>query len=312
MQVHYGTARIETPRPVVTIGSFDGVHLGHISVIKALNARARAFGGESVIITFEPHPREVLYPDEPKPGILTTLPEKRAVLEACGVDHLVVLNFTPAFARLSYEDFVRQVLVERIGVRGLVMGYDHHFGYERAGNFERLQELSRRYGFFLEREAVFEADSENVSSTKIRQALAEGNVVCVTRFLGRPYSFTGKVVAGSQLGRQLGFPTANLVVDDARKLLPARGVYAVRVRLTDGRVLGGMLNVGTRPTVASDESELTLEVHLFDFSGDLYGSMLSVHLVAHLRAEQPFPSLSSLQVQLQQDQLAALRELTKE
>ena len=312
MQVHYGTARIETPRPVVTIGSFDGVHLGHISVIKALNARARAFGGESVIITFEPHPREVLYPDEPKPGILTTLPEKRAVLEACGVDHLVVLNFTPAFARLSYEDFVRQVLVERIGVRGLVMGYDHHFGYERAGNFERLQELSRRYGFFLEREAVFEADSENVSSTKIRQALAEGNVACVTRFLGRPYSFTGKVVAGSQLGRQLGFPTANLVVDDARKLLPARGVYAVRVRLTDGRVLGGMLNVGTRPTVASDESELTLEVHLFDFSGDLYGSMLSVHLVAHLRAEQPFPSLSSLQVQLQQDQLAALRELTKE
>ena len=184
MKVHYGIENIDIHCPVVTIGSFDGVHLGHACVIRHLREKAAAVGGESVIISFEPHPREVLYPLERKPGILTTLEEKVEILERYGVGHLVVLRFTLDFARQSYADFVRDVLVGRLRMRGLVVGYDHRFGKDRAGDYESLRELSRRYGFFLERESAFEEDDVNVSSTKIRNALAVGDIALVNRFLG--------------------------------------------------------------------------------------------------------------------------------
>ena len=172
MKVHYGVENIEINRPVLTIGSFDGVHLGHLSVIEHLKEKARQMGGESVIISFEPHPREVLYPMEKKPGILTTLPEKISILERCGIDHLIILEFTRELSELSYAEFVELILIGRIGIKALVVGYDHRFGKDRTGNFENLQQLSRKYHFLLEQEKVFVTEHVNVSSTKIRNALA--------------------------------------------------------------------------------------------------------------------------------------------
>ena len=226
MKVHYGVENIEIRCPVVTIGSFDGVHLGHACVIQHLKEKAASIDGESVIISFEPHPREVLYPREQKIGILTTLEEKIAILEKYGVDHLIILKFTLEFAQQSYNDFVKKTLIDKIKIKGLVVGYDHRFGKDRAGNFENLQELANKYGFFLEKEVVFEEDDVNVSSTKIRNALAVGDISTVNRFLGYPYSITGEVVYGHHLGHKIGFPTANIQVSDERKLLPAIGVYA--------------------------------------------------------------------------------------
>ena len=306
MKVHYGIENIDIHCPVVTIGSFDGVHLGHACVIRHLREKAAAVGGESVIISFEPHPREVLYPLERKPGILTTLEEKVEILERYGVGHLVVLRFTLDFARQSYADFVRDVLVGRLRMRGLVVGYDHRFGKDRAGDYESLRELSRRYGFFLERESAFEEDDVNVSSTKIRNALAVGDIALVNRFLGYAYSFTGTVVPGRRLGREMGFPTANIALPDERKLLPAPGVYAVRVEV-GGETRGGMLNIGVRPTVSSD-GVVTREVHIFDFDRQIYGSTVTVRLIARVRGEQKFADISELRSQLLHDK-EQVREL---
>lgn len=307
MKVHYGVENIEINRPVLTIGSFDGVHLGHLSVIEHLKEKARQMGGESVIISFEPHPREVLYPMEKKPGILTTLPEKISILERCGIDHLIILEFTRELSELSYAEFVESILIGRIGIKALVVGYDHRFGKDRTGNFENLQQLSRKYHFLLEQEKVFVTEHVNVSSTKIRNALAIGDIRQVNLFLGYPYSVTGEVIEGHRLGRKLGFPTANLQVDNERKLLPANGVYVVRVKVGE-EVHPGMLNIGIRPTVSND-GRTSLEVHLFDFARDIYRQMLTVDFVARLRGEQKFDGMDELKEQLERDKKEAIRLL---
>ncbi|WP_294140324.1 bifunctional riboflavin kinase/FAD synthetase [uncultured Sanguibacteroides sp.] len=307
MKVHYGVENIEINRPVVTIGSFDGVHLGHLSVIEHLKEKARQMGGESVIISFEPHPREVLYPMEKKPGILTTLSEKISILERCGIDHLIILAFTRELSELSYAEFVKQILIDRIGIKALVVGYDHRFGKDRTGNFENLQHLSQKYHFLLEQEKVFVTEHVNVSSTKIRNALAIGDIRQVNLFLGYPYSVTGEVIEGHRLGRKLGFPTANLQVDNERKLLPANGVYVVRVKVGE-EVYSGMLNIGIRPTVSND-GKTSLEVHLFDFARDIYRQTLTVDFVARLRGEQKFDGVDELKEQLERDREEAVRLL---
>ncbi|KIO44343.1 MULTISPECIES: bifunctional riboflavin kinase/FAD synthetase [Sanguibacteroides] len=307
MKVHYGVENIEINRPVLTIGSFDGVHLGHLSVIEHLKEKARQMGGESVIISFEPHPREVLYPMEKKPGILTTLPEKISILERCGIDHLIILEFTRELSELSYAEFVELILIGRIGIKALVVGYDHRFGKDRTGNFENLQQLSRKYHFLLEQEKVFVTEHVNVSSTKIRNALAIGDIRQVNLFLGYPYSVTGEVIEGHRLGRKLGFPTANLQVDNERKLLPANGVYVVRVKVGE-EVYSGMLNIGIRPTVSND-GRTSLEVHLFDFARDIYRQVLTVDFVARLRGEQKFDGVDELKEQLERDKKEAVRLL---
>lgn len=299
MKVHYGIDGLDICNPVVTIGSFDGVHLGHACVIRHLNAKAAEIGGESVIISFEPHPREVLYPLEKKPGILTTLEEKVAILERYGVDHLVVMRFTLEFARQSYSDFVRDVLIGKLHMRGLVVGYDHRFGKDREGNFETLQALSEEYHFFLEKEHVFLENNVNVSSTKIRNALSVGDIALVNDFLGYAYSMTGKVVPGQHLGHKIGFPTANICLADSRKLLPAVGVYAVEV-IIETEAHFGMLNIGIRPTV-SKSGIITLEVNIFDFDRDIYGEMVTVRFVARVRGERKFDSIEELKAQLQVD-----------
>ena len=309
MVVHDGIARIGLRNPVVTMGSFDGLHLGHQRVIRCLLDTADELGGESVVITFEPHPREVLYPMEKKPGILTTLEEKIALLEQYGVEHLVVLNFTAELGRLEYADFVREILVEALKIKGLVVGYDHRFGKDRAGSFSRLQQLAARYHFHLKEQPVFEANDVNVSSTKIRNALAIGDVRQVNAFLGYHYTFSGRVVDGEKLGRSIGFPTANLHLPNDRKLLPAAGVYVV-YGTVDHERYAGVLNIGIRPTVSS-HGTLSLEVHLFDFDRDIYGQDVTVQLLDRLRGEQKFNDIRELTRQLEKDKVEALRRLAE-
>ena len=307
MKVHYGVENIEIKCPVVTIGSFDGVHLGHACVIQHLKEKAASIDGESVIISFEPHPREVLYPREQKIGILTTLEEKITILEKYGVDHLIILKFTLEFAQQSYNDFVKKILIDKLKIKGLVVGYDHRFGKDRAGNFENLQELANKYGFFLEKEVVFEEDDVNVSSTKIRNALTVGDITTVNRFLGYLYSITGKVVYGHHLGHKIGFPTANIQVSDERKLLPAIGVYAVKV-IIGQEIFNGMLNIGIRPTVSND-GQVSCEVYIFDFSQDLYGKTITINFINRIRGERKFNDIEELRAQLQKDQEKILKLL---
>lgn len=300
MKVHYGVENIDITSPVVTVGSFDGVHLGHVCVIEHLKEKAAIIRGESVIISFEPHPRELLYPQEKKMGILTTIEEKIILLEKHGIDHLIVLKFTHEFAQQSYLDFVKNILVDKIKIKGLVVGYDHRFGKNRAGNFENLQELSHKYGFFLEKEVAFEEDHENISSTKIRNALNIGDITRVNRFLGYPYAVTGKVVRGHQLGYAIGFPTANIELLDRRKLFPAIGVYAVKVFI-DTQIFNGMLNVGIRPTV-SNEKCISCEVYIFNFNRNIYGETITVNFITRIRGEKKFKDIDELRIQLKKDQ----------
>lgn len=299
MHIHYGPDNLHIESPVVTMGSFDGVHKGHVKVIEGLKACARKWQGESVIITFDPHPREVLYPNEKRPGILTTLAEKAEILAAYGVRHLIVIPFNRELAALSYDDFVRYILVEKIGMKGLVVGYDHRFGKNREGNFDVLKGLAETCHFHIEQEDVLTANEVNISSTKIRTALELGDIALVNDFLGYAYPISGEVVHGDKIGRTIGFPTANLNVDDERKLLPAAGVYAVKVFL-QGKEYTGMLNVGVRPTV-SNSGIVRLETHIFGFDGDLYGEKMTLSLVHRVRGERKFNTVQELSVQLFRD-----------
>lgn len=308
MQVHYGITDIQITAPVVTMGSFDGVHKGHVQVIGNLKQVAAKLGGESVIISFEPHPREVLYPLEKRPGILTTLEEKIGILQAHGVDHLIILPFTEELANLSYSDFVKRILVDRLGIKGLVVGYDHRFGKNREGSFEVLKAIAGEYRFYLEQEQAYEENEVNISSTKIRTALELGNIALVREFLGYDYPISGKVVHGDKIGRTIGFPTANLQLEDERKLLPASGVYAVRVSV-DGVMYGGMLNIGVRPTV-SRSGIVRLEVNIFDFHSEIYDKTISVFLLARVRGERKFNDVAELSTQLEADKQVVLRCLS--
>ena len=299
MDIHYGTDNLRIDKPVVTMGSFDGVHKGHVKVIEGLKACARKWQGESVIITFDPHPREVLYPNEKRPGILTTLAEKAEILAAYGVQHLIVIPFNRELAALSYDDFVRHILVDKIGIKGLVVGYDHRFGKNREGNFDVLKGLAETCHFHIEQEEALTANEVHVSSTKIRTALELGDIALVNDFLGYAYSISGEVVHGDKIGRTIGFPTANLKGDDERKLLPAAGVYAVKVS-SQGKEYEGMLNVGIRPTV-SNSGIVRLETHVFGFDGNLYGEKMTVSLIRRVRGERKFDTLQELSAQLSRD-----------
>lgn len=304
MITHHGINKGDIPRPVATIGSFDGVHRGHLSVIEALRDDAARLRGHSVVITFDPHPREILYPGERKPGILSTLPEKIALLERRGVEHLVILPFTAETGNMEYDEFVARVLVARVGVKGLVIGHDHRLGKGRAGNRESLQRLADDFHFALRHQPVFATPDGSVSSTKIRDALLTGNVRLANALLGYRYPITGEVVPGERLGRQIGFPTANLRLDDERKLLPAPGVYAIEATVGN-ETRRGFLNIGTRPTVSAS-GRLSIEAHLFDFDRDLYGLPVTLSLLDRLRGERKFESIEELQRQLLLDKQRVL------
>lgn len=307
MKVHQGNASFTPPRSaVVTSGTFDGVHIGHQKILGRLKELARDTGGETVVVTFWPHPRMVLRPDEPPVQLLTTFEEKLHLLETLGIDHLVQIPFTNEFSQLSSDAFIQQILVDKIGTRHLVIGYDHHFGRNREGSFEYLKEHASEYGFAVEEISRQDIDRVGVSSTKIRRALEEGDVRTAREYLGRSYHLSGTVVRGDQLGRQLGYPTANLRIESPHKLIPADGIYAVHIGHA-GQQYDGMLYIGHRPTIQG--TTRNIEVNIFDFDQTIYDDELRIDLVEHVRGDKTLSSLEELSAQLAQDKEAVLRLL---
>lgn len=305
MQIHYGLDNFEAKRPVVTIGTFDGVHLGHREVIAELKRIAHNTGGESVVFTFFPHPRMVVTPNEDIIRLLTTQEEKCLLLDELLLDHMVIYPFTREFASLSYTEFVKNILVDQMHICKLVTGYDHKFGHDRQGDFHALKILGDFHGFEVEQLDPLLVENVAVSSTKIRQALETGDVQKASHYLGYPYLLKGKVVEGRRLGREIGFPTANILPDDQHKLIPTDGVYAVLVNV-GGVPYKGMLNVGSRPTVNTNVDHRSIEVHIFDFSADIYQCDISVSFMERIRDEVKFGSLDQLKEQLALDKTRTL------
>ena len=302
MKVTYGLNNFKTIScAVATTGTFDGVHLGHRKILNQLVAKANKVGGESVLLTFSPHPRIVLQPDV-ELELLSSENEKISLLENTGIDHLIIHPFTREFSRTQSLDFVREFLVNKIGVKHLVIGYDHHFGRNREGSFDHLKEFGPIYGFEVEEIAAFDIDQVNVSSTKIRNALAEGNVELANMYLGAPYSISGRVIKGNQIGRTIGFPTANIECDFMQKLLPADGVYAGKLHV-NGHTYNAMANLGSRPTIGSRQRKL--EVHCIGTDIHLYESEVRFELYKFLRGIEEFANLEALKKQLEVDKKEA-------
>lgn len=302
MKVYYSLDDFEKlDFAVVTTGTFDGVHLGHRKILDQLQLVARENQGESVLLTFFPHPRMVLQPDLDL-KMINTQSEKIELLKDTGIDHLIIHPFTKEFSRTTSLDFVRNILVNSIGARKLVIGYDHHFGRNREGSFEHLKEFGPVYGFEVDEIPAQDIDSITVSSTKIRKALEDGDMDLANDYLGYRFPLNGKVTRGEQVGKQLGFPTANVVAENHYKLIPCNGVYAVKVRFPSNPQIeySGMCNIGTRPTF--DGKFKTIEVHLFDFDKDIYGQQIQLDFIQRIRGEVRFDGIEDLKIQLQQDE----------
>ncbi len=304
MKIYHQLADFHPPRySVVTSGTFDGVHLGHQKILGRLKELAERKQGETVLLTYWPHPRLILQPKDNNLRLLTTLTEKVKLLEELGVDHLIILPFTKELSQMSSEEFIREILVEKIQTKTLVIGYDHKFGKNREGSFEYLQSHSHLFGFDMEEISRQDVDDLAVSSTKIRTALAQGDISTASKYLGRPYFLSGQVVKGQQIGRSIGFPTANIHVVDNYKLLPRDGAYAVYAEVRKIRYKA-ILNIGDRPTV--DGKKKTIEAHLIDFDGDVYGQELFIHFQEFLREEERFENLDALKNQLVIDRERAI------
>ena len=288
--------------PVLTIGTFDGVHVGHQKILKRLKEEAERHGGESVLFTFHPHPRLVLDPGNTELKILQSQEEKIRKLARMGLDHLIIYPFTKDFSNTKAEDFVREFLVEKLHVHTIVVGYDHQFGKNREGSLEHLEKLAKIYPFRVIEIPAHEIDEVNVSSTKIRKALVAGEIETANRYLHEAYEISGVVARGNQLGRTIGFPTANIALEDSHKLIPKIGVYAVKVLLEDGVERYGMMNIGVNPTV-TDEKSIKIEVCIFDFDQMIYGQQISVYLLKRTRYEKRFGSLDELKEAIHKDEL---------
>ena len=298
----------EVKNPVVTTGTFDGVHLGHQKIISRLKAAALENNGETVLLTFYPHPRMVLFPDDNELKLLNTQQEKIELLQKYGIDHLIIYPFTKEFSRLTSVEFVRNILVNKIKTKRLIIGYNHHFGRNREGSFEHLKEYGPLYGFEVEEIPAKDIEHIEISSTKIRKALQTGDVKVATTFLGHLYSLNGKVVEGLKLGRTIAYPTANIVVEDKYKLIPADGIYAVKIK-QDNVLYGGMLSIGNNPTVVGKGR--SIEVNIFDFDKDIYGQEVTIYFIERLRDEVKFNNLEELKEQLMKDKVNSLKLLTE-
>ena len=303
MQLHYGLDSFKKlSKAIVTSGTFDGVHMGHQTILDRLKEVARQDGGETVVLTFWPHPRIILFPDQNDLRLLTSLEEKALLLEKHGIDHLLVLPFSKEFSKTSSKDFIE------IGTTKLVIGYDHRFGRNREGSFEYLKEHAHEWGFGVEEIPRHDVDNIGVSSTKIRQTLMEsGDVDTASSYLGYHYMISGKVIQGERIGRTIGFPTANVSVGEAHKLIPANGVYAVTVEVK-GKTHKGMLYIGPRPTIGS-ALHRTIEVNIFDFDDDIYNEQIRLSLHQKLRGDEKFDGLEALKNQLAADRERALKIL---
>lgn len=291
---------------VVTSGTFDGVHVGHQKIVHRLKEIAARTSGETVVITFWPHPQMVLHPEKTSLKLLNTFEEKADLLKHEGVQHLLRIPFTKEFSMISSLEFIQKILVETIGTKTLVIGYDHRFGHNREGSFEKLKLNAPSYGFEVEEISRQDVDHISVSSSKIREALAKTDVDTATQLLGRPYSLTGQVVKGDQLGRVLGYPTANIEIDSLYKLIPADGIYAVSVA-HENRIYKGMLYIGPRPTV--NGTKRVIEVNIFEFDKEIYGESITLNFHQWLRGDKKFDGLEGLKQQLHLDKLDSLKVL---
>ena len=286
---------------VVTIGTFDGVHIGHQKILEQITKSAHDLNCESLVLTFFPHPRMVLQ-EGTEMKQLNTLDEKVNLLDSLGIDNLVVHPFDKEFSRLTAEEFVKEVLVDIFKIKKIIIGYDHRFGRNRTANIDDLIAFGETYGFEVEQISVKEIDAVSISSTKIRNALLEGNVELAATYLGYNYSLTGIVSKGKQLGRTIGFPTANIKIEESYKLIPLNGVYIAK-SIIKGKTIYGMMNIGTRPTV--DGTTQTIEIHFFDFNQDIYNQKITVSLLKRIRSEQKFESVDNLKSQLGLDRIKA-------
>jgi riboflavin kinase/FMN adenylyltransferase len=301
MNVYHGLEEFrKLDNAVVTSGTFDGVHLGHRKILNRLIEVAQQTKGESVVITFYPHPRSVISPDNKIVNLLSTLDEKIELLEKSGIQHLVIIPFTREFSELTSEEFIQKILIQTIGTKTLVIGFDHRFGKNREGSFEYLKAHKENYGFEIEEISRQDIENIGVSSSKIRKALQDGDIELADHFLGRSYSLSGVIVKGKQLGRTIGFPTANIQVREVAKLIPTNGVYAVKVEYKNEE-FNGMLNIGNRPTV--DGTFQTIEVNIFEFDREIYGENLTVEFIKKIRNEQKFNGLNELKAQIAKDKI---------
>ncbi len=288
------------PNPVLTIGTFDGVHIGHQKIIKQLNEEAKKIGGESVLFTFFPHPRMVLSPESHGLKLIQSQEEKLEKLAHIGLQNCIVYPFTEEFAQLTANEFVRDFLVKQLKVKKLVIGYDHQFGKNREGSISYLKAVSKEFNFDVIEIPAQEIDEVNVSSTKIREAILKGEIELANEFLGAPFQLSGKVVKGKALGRTIGYPTANIEMNSDLKLIPANGVYAIKICIKE-IWYGAMLNIGFRPTI-SKENNQTIEAHIFDFSADIYGDNVTVQFLSKWREEMKFSGIDELKNQLKIDE----------
>ncbi|MEX0685979.1 MAG: bifunctional riboflavin kinase/FAD synthetase [Balneolales bacterium] len=304
-QLTYLPEVVRHPKSVVTVGTFDGVHEGHKKLIQTVVEKARSRGARSVVVSFDPHPREIINPGSSGIKLLTTLEERRTILSELGVDLMVVIPFDRDFSLLTSESFVKDIIFERIGLCEFVIGYDHQFGRNREGTISTVSRLGTKLGFEVHIVEGYEVQKVTVSSTTVRKALEEkGNVHLARQFLGRPYMINGTVVQGDKRGRELGYPTANIKINHPKKIIPYNGVYAVDV-VIDGVKYRGMMNIGVRPTFGKEE--LTLEVNIFDFDLDIYGKSIDILFLERIRDEKKFSSMETLIAQLENDKICCSR-----
>lgn len=309
MKIHLGTEKIhEIENAVVTTGTFDGVHIGHQKILSRIRDVADQTNGQTVLITYWPHPRLVLKPWDNTLLLLSTFPEKANLLEAHGIDHLVKIPFTKDFAAMSPEEYIQVVLHERIKTSKMIIGYDHRFGKDRSGGLDELKAFAPKYNYEVEEISRQDIDEIGISSTKIRRALESGDIGTANKYLGRSYNVTGRVVHGNKLGRSIGYPTANIEVKENYKLIPTDGVYAVKV-CNKYQKFDGMLNIGNKPTVGGENR--TIEVNIFDFNQDIYNTEISIEFIDRVRNEMKFDSLDDLKHQLEEDEKVVRNRLSK-
>lgn len=296
-----------TKKTILTLGTFDGVHIGHKKILEKVTQNTENNKYESLVLTFFPHPRMVLQ-NQSDIKLLNTISEKINLLEKTGIENLVIHPFDENFSRLTAEEFVRDILVNQFNIHKIIIGHDHRFGRNRTANIDDLIGFGKQYGFEVEQISVQEIDAISVSSTKIRKALSEGNMTLANQYLGYDYFLTGTVLEGKRLGRTIGFPTANLNIKEDYKLIPLNGVYVVKSTINQKTVFG-IMNIGFNPTVGGDH--LSIEIHYLDFNSELYGQELSVSILQYLRPEQKFDSIESLKTQLEKDKNKAIEYLKK-
>lgn len=295
----------EIKNPVLTIGTFDGVHIGHQKIIEKIKAEAEKMNGETVLFTFFPHPRLVINPNDNSLRMIQTIEEKKEVLAKLGLDHLIIFPFTKEFSQVTAQEFIKNFLVDKLKLKVIVVGYDHRFGKGREGNIELLKRYSKEYDYKVIEIPAQEIEEVNVSSTRIRKAILSGDIETANAFLSAPFKLTGHVIKGKQLGRTIGYPTANIEILDALKVIPAIGIYVVKVFLKNGNRYRGMMSIGKNPTVTACSS-IKMEVNLFDFEGDLYDQQITVQFLKYLRNEVKFESVEQLKKQLDEDKKVAL------